>query len=277
MNSPKNEILFRCSRLGDLMTGGDGLSAIQKKKLSELYAKKEAGKITDNQLIELGALLEKEKSGVTIGKTTESFVLAMWLEREFGYKEDVMTDEMLKGLLCEQDSLGLVKKVLGGEFRAKNTKRFRNDFIEGTPDIVLKKEDVIEDVKSSYNLRTFTEADLIKSYYWQGQGYMWLTGKKKYRLMYCLVPTPEEIVTEQKKRWYFKFNCDESNPHYQEVSEQIDHNNNLIAKLPAVCRIKVFEFDFEPDKVELLKGKIEAARKYYQTLTLPGVPTPQAV
>ncbi|KAA6438843.1 hypothetical protein FEM33_15600 [Dyadobacter flavalbus] len=233
MNSnPKSEILFRCSRLGDLVT--------------EPRLKSEA-----------------------ISETAKTLVRNVWLQKEFGYKEDVMTDEMLKGHICEQDSLGLVKQVLGGEFRVKNTLRFRNDYIEGTPDIILKKQDFVEDVKTSYNLRTFTEAELIKNYYWQGQGYMWLTGKTKYRLMYCLVPTPEEIVTEQKKRWYFKFNCDESNPHYMEMAAQIEHNNNLISKLPAENRIKIFEFDFEPEKIEVLKAKILVSRQYYNTLKLP--------
>lgn len=269
MNSPKSEILFRCSRLGDLMTGSDGLTQIQKDKLIGLYSKKELGKITDNQLIELGQLLEKKKTGITLGETSKAFVRQMWLEKEFAYKEDVMTDEMLKGLLCEQDSLGLVQKVLGGEFRAKNTNRFRNEFIEGTPDIILKKEDVVEDVKTSYSLRTFMEAELTKLYFWQGQGYMELTGKKKYRLMYCLVPTPEEIISAQKMRWYYKFNCEDQNPHYVEACLQIDHNNEIIRRLPEERRIKKFEFDFEPEKIELLKGKIIVAREYYNTLELP--------
>lgn len=232
MNSPKSEILFRCSRLGDLMT-------------------------------------DPRNKGESISETSKTFIRQIWLEKSFGYKEDVMTDEMLKGLLCEQDSLGLVKKVLGGEFRAKNTKRFRNEYVEGTPDIILKKEDVVEDVKSSYNLRTFMEAELAKPYYWQGQGYMWLTGKKNYRLMYCLVPTPEEIITEQKKRWYYKFNCDESNAHYIEMCEQIDHNNELISTLPAQCRVKVFEFEYDFEGIEKAKTRIEAARDYYDTLSLP--------
>lgn len=234
MNYPQNNILFRCSRLGDLMTDPRD---------------------------------KKEK----VSQTSKTFVRQMWLENTFGYREDVMTDEMMKGLLCEQDSLGLVKLVLGGEFRAKNTKKFKNDYIMGTPDIILRKEDVVEDVKTSYNLRTFTEAELIKNYYWQGQGYMWLTGKTKYRLMYCLVPTPFEIIEEQKKRWYFNFNCDEQNQHYIDACNQIDRNNDVIKTIPERNRIKLFEFDFMEEDIELLKTKIHAAREYYDGLSLPVV------
>ncbi|QRQ99746.1 hypothetical protein [Dyadobacter sandarakinus] len=237
MNNPTDNILFRCSRLGDLVT-------------------------------------EAKKKGEELGETAKTYIRQVWLEKEFGYKEEVLTDEMMKGHLCEQDSLGLVQSVLKGEFRAKNTLKLKNEFIAGTPDIILKKEDVIEDVKSSWNLRTFTEAELIKNYFWQGQGYMWLTGKKNYRLIYCLVPTPEEILVETKKKIYYKFNCDESNPHYIQMCAQIDHNNNVINSIPAANRIKVFEFAYDQEKIDSLIKKIEAAREHYKTLSLPGVAVP---
>ena len=193
----------------------------------------------------------------------------MWLEREFGYREDFMTDEVMKGLLEEQSSMGLVQSVLGGEFRAKNTQYLRNEYVHGTPDIVLRKEDVIEDVKTSFNLRTFTDSDLAKNYWWQGQGYMWLTGKTHYRLIYCLVKTPDNLVANEKRRWFYKFDQDEYNPHFLAACEQIEKNNDLIDQIPKTSRIKIFEFDFDPEKIELLKTKIEASREYYKTLALP--------
>lgn len=229
MNKP---ILFRCSRLGDIMT--------------EPRAKSE-----------------------TLSKTAESFIKNMWLEREFGYREEVMTDEILKGHLCEDDSMGLVKEVLGGEFRIKNRNFFKNEFVCGTPDIILKKEDVVEDVKTSFNLRTFSESELAKNYWWQGQGYMWLTGKKHYRLIYSLVPTPESILGDQKRRWFYKFGQDEDNPDFVQVCAQIDRNNDLINDLPKANRLNVFEFDFDEKKIELLKTKIIACREFYNSLALP--------
>jgi hypothetical protein len=193
----------------------------------------------------------------------------MWLEREYGYREDFMTDELLKGMICEDDSLGLVQKVVGGEFRMKNSEFFKNDFVCGTPDVILKHEDYVEDVKTSFNLRTFTESDLARNYWWQGQGYMWLTGKKNYRLVYCLVKTPDHILDGEKRRWFYKFGGDESNKHYIKACEQIDRNNDLIEELPTGSRIKVFEFQFEPEKIEALKVRIEACRKFYDSLALP--------
>ena len=211
-----------------------------------------------------------DKDAGMLSETAKTMVESIWLNNKYGYKENVVTDEMMKGLLCEQDSMALVQKVLGGEFRLKNTERKENDYVIGCADIVLKKEDIIEDIKSSYNLRTFFEADFKQgnAYWWQGQAYMWLWGKTNYRLIYCLVPTPDEYIVEQKKRFYYKFNCDETNQDYIDISMQIDHNNNLIKDIPEKQRVKVFEFKIDNDAVEKVKIQHAKAVNYYNTLKL---------
>lgn len=211
-----------------------------------------------------------DKEAGLLGETAKTLITEIWLNNEYGYKEDVVTDEMMKGLICEQDSMALVQDVLGGEFRLKNTTYFKNEFIHGTPDIILSKEDYCEDIKTSYNLRTFVDAEYKQgnSYWWQGQAYMWLTGKKKYRLMYCLVETPSDIIVEQKKRFYYKFNCDETNQNYIDISMQIDHNNNIISKIPKEKRVKIFEFPFDKEAIEKVKTQHAKALNYYNTLKL---------
>lgn len=211
-----------------------------------------------------------DKEAGLLGETAKTLITEIWLNNEYGYKEDVVTDEMMKGLICEQDSMALVQDVLGGEFRLKNTTYFKNEFIHGTPDIILSKEDYCEDIKTSYNLRTFVDAEYKQgnSYWWQGQAYMWLTGKTKYRLMYCLVETPSDITVEQKKRFYYKFNCDETNQNYIDISMQIDHNNNIISKIPKEKRVKIFEFPFDKEAIEKVKTQHAKALNYYNTLKL---------
>lgn len=231
----QNKLLIRASSVGRLMTE-------PKEK-----AKKEVGEL---------------------GDTAKALMREIWLFNEFGYSEDVYTKQMLKGHLCEQDSIGLVQEVLGGEFRMKNTQAFQNEYSSGHPDIVLKQEDYIEDTKTSYNLRTFLEAGIDKNYEWQGQDYMWLTGKKNFRLIYCLVPTPDEIILEEKKSFWYKFGCDETNQDYIDISMQIDHNNDIIRKIPPEKRIKVFEFEYSEEKTEKFLIQYEKAKRYYDTLEL---------
>lgn len=230
-----DKLLFRCHNAGNLLTE------------PKLKSDKEAGKLSE---------------------TAKSLVEAMWLKNNFGYEERVFTDDMLKGLLCEQDSMQLVQEVLKGEFRTRYNELITNDYLAGTPDIVLKKEDVVEDIKTSSNLRTFFEAEPTKLYTTQAQCYMALTGKKHYRLIYCLVKTPSEIMTNELKKIWYRFNCDEENEDYIKAAMQLEHNNNLIDKIPKEKRIKVFEFDYDAKLIKTLYEKIEKAREYYNTLSL---------
>jgi len=228
----ENEILFRASQIGRLMT---------------------------EPKLNVDKLAEK------LSETAKSYIEEIWLQNKFGYKEEVMTDEMLKGLICEQDSMELVQKVLGGNFRVKNRENFKNDYLTGTPDIILP--DTVEDLKTSFTIKTFFNSELNSIYYWQGQVYMELTGRKNFRLIYCLVSTPEEIVLDLEKRVYYKFSCDEENPHYKTWIEQIRKNHTFDA-IPAEKRIKVIEFAYNPYDIEKMYRKIDKAREYYKTLTL---------
>ncbi len=227
------KILFRCSRLGALMTD------------PKLKSDKEAGNMSE---------------------TAKSFIEDKWLEETFGYKEDVITDEMLKGLMCEQDSMQLFQEVTKSGLILKNSKHFTNDYICGTPDII--NGEFVDDLKTSYTLKTFFNCEPTKDNIWQIKGYMALTGKKKGRIVYCLVPTPDELITEQKKRFYFKFNCDEQNKHYVEISEQIEKNNQIIKDLPIEKRVKIFVFEHLEYEIQNLYVKIEKAREYYNSLSL---------
>ncbi len=228
-----DKILFRCSALGKLMTE------------PKLKSDKEAGNISE---------------------TAKTFVEEMWLENTFGYKERVLTDEMSKGIECEESSFDLIQQVLKGEFRAKNLKRYSNEYIIGEPDLITS--DYVEDAKTSWNLRTFFNAEITKDYEAQLQGYMWLLGKQKARLIYCLVKTPNDYILNEQKKLYYRFNCDESNPMYKSMCDQLEHNNNLIDAIPAEKRIKVFEIEQNQDFIDKLKNQVEKARNYYNTLTL---------
>lgn len=233
----QSKFLIRASQLGQLMTD------------PKTKADKEAGKLSE---------------------TAKTMVESIWLNDKFGYKEHTVTDEMMKGLLCEQDSMALVQEVLGGEFRVKNEERKENGYVIGTADVVLKKQDFIEDLKSSYNLRTFFNAEFKErdAYWWQGQAYMWLWGKKNYRLIYTLVPTPEAYILEQKKKFWYKFNCDETNEDYIEISMQIDRNNELISEIPPQQRIKAFEFGIDMDAIHQITVQYDKALNYYNSLSL---------
>ena len=238
-----NKILFRCSSAGALLTEP------QKK------ADKDAGNLS---------------------ATAKTLVESMWLENKFGYREFINNEYMDKGLNMEQDSMGLVQSVIGGQFRVKNREKFSNDYIIGTPDIILS--DCIEDIKTSWSLRTFYEAEPTTIYKVQAQCYMALKGIKKYRLIYALVPNTAEMIINEKERLAWKFGKNYDNEDYIKQAMQIDRNNAIINELLPSQRIKVFNYDYDPALIENLYSKIEKAREYYNSLEMPCyIATPTAI
>ena len=229
----ENKILFRCSGTGSLMTE------------PKLKADKDAGNLSE---------------------TAKTFVQDKWLFDTYGFAESIKNQYMDKGNECEQDSMDLVTQVLEGGFRSRYNTKLQNDYVIGTPDIVL--QDCVEDIKTSWNLKTFFNAELSKMYFAQAQCYMWLTGKEKYRLIYSLVPTPQSMVLNECEKLVYKYGKNYDNEDYIAECQQIQRNNDLIKELPTEKRVKVFAFDYEPEYIELLKIKIEKAREYYNTLKL---------
>lgn len=231
-------ILFRCSQLGKLMTN------------PKTKADKESG---------------------VLSETTKSYVEEIWLKHEYGYEDIVITDAILKGLLCEQDAIQLVQDVANdGVFREKyKGDRLKNEFIIGTPDIIITEngEKIIEDTKCSFTIKNFKDAEMNKTYEWQLRGYMWLTGATKARLRYALVDTPLEIIQEEQKRAFFRFGCDEENKNYQRYAEQIERNHTF-SHIPKHLRLKTYEIHHDDAKIEHLKEQILKCRSYYNQLSL---------
>jgi len=206
---------------------------------------------------------KKAQDAGELGETAKSLVKEIWLKDKFGYSEPVVTKQMIKGLTMEQDSMELVSLALGG-FRMRYSEKIENELITGTPDIVI--EDCVEDIKTSWNIRTFMNAEISKAYERQLQGYMMLTGKKKARLIYCLVPTSEEQIQEDCKGFFFKYG--QESPEYLEAERQLYHNNEIIKKINYKERVKVFEIEKDESFEKELKTRVSNAVKYYNGLKL---------
>jgi hypothetical protein len=150
----------------------------------------------------------------------------------------------------------------------KNKEHFVNAFFKGTPDVVLRDEDTVEDIKSSWNLKTFFQTrEIPELYYAQGQVYMDLTGLNNFRLHYCFVDTPEEVLWQIKNKYFHKFGRDEDHPQFIEIAEQLDKNHHAAA-IDKSLRLKTFEFGIDHKYLKKLKTRVLLARKYYQSLSL---------
>jgi len=272
MPSDLSYVKFRASSVGKLLVGGNAITNKQLDRLDELEARKasqDAKPLTAKMEEELAELIAKRDGEFEFGATALSCIRDLWLKNEFGYEEPLFTNELLKGIVCEAEAISLLSRYVPGGKRYKNEERYEDAHFIGTPDIV--GDECVEDVKCSWTLRTFLETERPDPiYYAQAQVYMALTGRSEFRLSHVLIETPFEIVEEEKKRFYFRFNCDEENPYYIKAVQQIDSMNDAIMRVPVEQRVKCFRFQRDDQYLDLLRTRVEQARRVYAFLKVGG-------
>jgi len=226
----------------------------------------------DNQLFrcsQLGKLMTNGRGKGTMGEACKSLLREIYLKEKYGREEVVFSKYMEKGNICEDDSMDLLSEVVGSKL-FKNKKTFENEFVIGTPDNVT---DRVIDVKTSWSLKTFFETkqftEVIKAnkdYYWQLMGYMWLTGKERATVAYCLVDTPDELIQDELNRLQYQlriFNTEDVA--YKAAAAQVEINHRF-KDIPAVERVHCIDMEYDPEAVEQIKSRAIEARQYLNSL-----------
>ena len=212
----------------------------------------------------LGKVITSPRSKSEIlRQTAKTYVEEQVLLAKYGIVKTFNSRYTDKGNLVEDESIKLASDVLDLGFILKNDEHFSNDWVMGTPDV--NTDDILLDVKSSWDATTFpffaTEIP-TKDYFYQLQGYMWLTGKQKSLLVYCLVNTPLDMVQDEIRRAHWIANLlEESLDLIDEVQKR--HNFDHI---PDNRRVKVFEVERDDEVIEQIKERVELCREYYETL-----------
>lgn len=230
-----SKTLMRCSSLGSLMT-----EPVSK-------AEKEAGELS---------------------KTAKNYLKGIYIREKYGREKDILTKQMEKGVLVEEESITLLSRVWK-KMLYKNEERLNNDFLTGLPDIFegesIKNADTITDIKSSYDLFTFISKvgdTLDKDYYYQLQGYMALSCAKQAYIAYCLVNTPEHIIAGEKYRLFKAMNCiSEESPEYIKEAMKIE-KNMMFDDIPKEERVLIFSVQRDDDIILNMYQKVLKARLY---------------
>ena len=212
----------------------------------------------------LGKIMtSSRKAGEVLSQTAKSYVQEVVLQDKYGIYKDFNSRYTDKGNQTEDEAIQLVSEVLDLGFLYKNEDKYANDWIKGTPDVVTS--DLIIDTKVSWSAQTFPFFDSElpnKDYYWQMQAYMWMTGRRKALVTYCLINTPYLILEDEIRREHWKQNLIGES---QEVRDYVEAQHNF-DHIPKNERIKVFEIDYDEKGIEQAKEKIEIARVYYNQL-----------
>lgn len=181
----------------------------------------------------------------------------------FGKSPDVVSKYTSKGILAEDQAIELYNQVKSKN-EVKNEVRYENSYITGLPDVV--GEDLM-DVKSPWDQNTFPlfeEVHPNKDYYWQMQGYMWLTNKSTSKLVSCLVDTPDSIIESEIRKEISK-----QGTLKQEEIEAIEdamYEKMKFSNIDIKFRVKEFVVEIDDKAIDSLKRRIELSREYLNSL-----------
>jgi hypothetical protein len=214
---------------------------------------------------QIGKIMSNPRTkGERLSQTTKSYILELAIQEKYGIHKEFWSRYTDKGNEVEDEAIKLVGEVLNVGFIYKNEERITNEYITGVPDV---NTDVLIDVKSSWDAFTFFEKvveDELKNkdYYYQLQGYMWLTDKQEALLCYCLIDTPLQIVEDEIRREHWKQNLISESSDLREFVE----DKHTFGHIPKEKRVKTHVVKRDDDVIEAIKTRIEECREYYNNL-----------
>lgn len=203
------------------------------------------------------------KAGEVLSETAKTYVHDLVLEEKYGIKKEFSSRYTDKGNEVEEIGIALVNEVLNYKFIYKNYEFFENDWVKGTPDV--NTDEVLLDVKCSWDATTFPFFDTEvpnKDYFYQLQGYMWLTGKQESILAYCLINTPFQMVEDEVRRAHWKFHLIDEN---EELRKEVE-SKHIFDHIPENKRVKYWFIQRDEAIIEKIKERVELCREYYYLL-----------
>lgn len=225
-------IKIRCSSLALIMANAKTIDEHLMTPEIAVIARKT--KKTDDEKALIQGLLDRSLSA---GAKTEMKSIAR--EYVYNFNQVIGGKFMDKGIIVEDQSIELYNAVHFTNYK-KNTVRLTNEWITGECDIIVPGVKGI-DIKSSWSLATFpaiAEDGDDATYEWQCRGYMMLWDVPVWEVAYCMVNTPDELITYEQEELHF-----------------VDHIDEPL-------RVTVVRYERDLALEEKIKRKVEMAREY---------------
>jgi len=257
---------IRCSAIGEIMGGAfNRPTELQMKELAELQAKE---KRTEKQDTKLAELIAKRDNPPSLQDGAKTYCQNWLKEKLYKRRKEFSNKYTEKGNSCEPQAIEMVSNRMGYGLVSKNEQWYENDFMHGTPDLVLPE--IVEEIKNSWSAFTFplfaTEIP-DKQYPLQTMGYMCLTGRKRGAVTYCLIDAPLEIMDSEARRiWYKMGNSgDVDMDCFDEVYAKMTYGKDI----PDELKMKRFEFEYDQSIVDAIERQVMLCRKYIETIMPP--------
>lgn len=182
-----------------------------------------------------------QKEGpLSVGAKT--YIRELAAQEIFGVDFVVSSKAMEKGIEVEEASIALLNSVRGLSL-AKNAERRSNDFITGECDLFDARMRRGHDIKSSWSIATFpiAVADCEdRLYEWQMRGYMALWDADEWEVNYCLVDTPDRLITYEPMELHY------------------------VSSIPEALRVTTWTVNRDAEKEAAIFEKVKHAREYFQ-------------
>jgi len=273
---------IRASAIGKIMTEPQTVSPQQQyhdaiaeiKRLQELQSevKNLNTKVAQNRAEKIKILdtetipyLQVHQNDLHLSETYKSYLHTWLKEQIYDRKKEFTSKYTEKGNLCEDDAIEFAGEQLGWGMVSKNTEHFSNEYITGTPDVILAKS--VDDIKCVWDCFTFPVFDFEeanKDYEWQGIGYMDLVKRERFGLHYCLMDAPETLIESEARKLSYKAGFDELDAEfYEQVKASM-----LYSHLAPGLRLKSYLYNQNTVAVHSVYDRVELGRKYLASLDI---------
>jgi len=257
---------FRASELGHIMA--DSSSAkITEKQTQELNKLLEKVKLTELQAVRRDELIAKRDAPAVLSQGAKTYIQKKALHHKYGIEDTIESRYLDKGIICEDEAVQIYATVSGEHLIFKNEEHFSNDYVHGTPDLILDNR--IVDIKCSWSLDSFPffEDKLKTLYFYQVQAYMWLTDKDKAEVAYVLVNTPEHLFQQEleREKWKVKDTqgvLDLTAEMESDIYEELILKHNF-DRIPFDKRVKRFYVEADQTVQWKIQEKVKLANEYF--------------
>jgi len=200
---------------------------------------------------QIGKLMTTSRTkGELLSQTAKSYIEQLAKEHFYGYESPIVNRYLDKGINQELESIQLLNSVRFENFE-KNKQRIENEWLTGECDIITNEK--IIDIKTSWSLDTFPELpeDIdSKEYEFQGRAYMMLYERHEFELVYCMVSTWDEFLTQYDDKTIHK--VDHIDPRFRITSVTFERDFEIENQIIERCKLAT---DYYNERMNKLKKK----------------------
>lgn len=283
---------IRCSAIYSIMGGSDRKTNLQKweemcEEVAKQQLRRENMKKKDGpgyaKVIEaierlqncITAFESVKNEPLPLSEGCKTFLSSVYGKEKYGKwspSRDLGNKFTAKGKQAENTSIDLVSK-LDGKMYYKNELVIENDWLKGTPDVIVGEDpynaEMILDVKTPWDCEGFfstLNADLIPDYLFQMQGYMAISNAQVAEVHFCLVDIPDYMLQQERERLFRRMEVvTELSPDF--VREEARLVNNLtFGDIPMEERRIKFTVPRDEEIIQKIYRQVEKCRPYLQEL-----------